>query len=427
MTTKMATPQKGGFYGWFALAGAMLAGFIGSGCYGSSFGVFLPSICGEFGWSRGVVSAGMSLGLLCFGLVSPLIGVSVTRFGPRANLVFGNLLSALGLAGMSLVQEVWQVYLFYSLAGIGAGFGGYIPATTTVNNWFIRKRSLATGILTAAIGASGFVFPSLATALISSVGWRMAWLVLAGTVFVGASLTAGLILVRNRPEDMGQVPDGVPVVSVVEAGVTASLTGADKEPAGWLTKQALRQPATWLIAAFTGASLFAFNAMTGHQVAYMQDLGFTPVTAALTLSLISGMGIFGSLGFGVLALRTHMNYLASVCFAIRLIALSILLTTNSLALIYVYAVLFGISNGAILAAMPTMLGTYYGRDHFAQILGVIFILQIVGGAIGPATTGAIYDVTNTYTPAFILIAAFSLVGLICAFLARQPELPRVNS
>jgi len=427
MTQKVTTPGTSRvFYGWIALAGAMLAAFVAGGTFVYAYGVFLPVMCNEFGWSRAVVAAGLSLGLLCFGLPSPLFGVLVARFGPRVNIVLGNLLVALALAGMSLVQEVWHVYLFYSLAGLGAGIGGPIACTTVANNWFIRKRSLAIGFFMSAAALGGFVFPPLATVLISSIGWRISWLVLAGIVFAVACLIGGLILVRNRPEDMGQAPDGISDEPFEGAGTMAYLSGTGQEPAGWQTRQALRQPATWLIAVFAAATYFALGTMIAHQVAYVRDLGFSPAAAALTMSLVSGMSFIGRLGFGALALRFNMKNLTTASFGIQLIALGILLTTKDLALIYAYAALFGISSGAIITALPTFVGAYYGRAHYAQILGVVFALGITIEAAAPAVAGVIYDITATYMPAFAIVAAFSLVGLICTFMARQPKPPHPN-
>ena len=164
--------KAGSFYDWVALAGAILVYFVSSGTFFYSYGVFLPFMCNEYDWSRALVGAGLSVALLAFGLPSPLIGASIARFGPRINIIFGNLLVVIGLAGMSITTELWQLYLFYGiLVGLGAGFGLYMTCTTVANNWFVRKRSLVMGLVTAAGGLGGFAFPPLVTGLISSIGW----------------------------------------------------------------------------------------------------------------------------------------------------------------------------------------------------------------------------------------------------------------
>lgn len=413
------------FYGWFVLAGSALQQLVGSGAFIFSYGVFLPFMCEEFGWSRAVMASGLTLGILCFGFPGPIIGMSIAKFGPRLNIVLGNLLAALGLAGMFLAQEVWHVYLCYGIAGLGGGFGQFLAGTAVVNNWFVRKRPLAMGIALASIGLGGFTFPPLTTVLISSFGWRISWLVLAGIYAVGASLIGGLILVRDRPEDMGQVPDGISVGAAGEWGILDNPSGMGQRPTEWRTRQAVQQPATWLIATFTAANLFALGTMIAHQVSYMADSGFTLMVAAMSMSVVSGMNIIGTLGFGALALRFNIRYLASASFAIQVIAMVILLTTKNLALIYIYAALFGLSSGAITGALPIFIGSYYGSAHYPQILGVIVPFYITAEAAAPAIVGAIYDATTTYTLAFALVAALSLAGLICAFLTRQPKLPQL--
>jgi len=421
----MLSKRGSNFYGWIALAGAMLVYGTTSGIFFYSYGVFLPAMCSEYGWSRALVGGGLSVALLGFGLPSPLVGASIARFGPRANIVFGNLVVAAGLAGMSIATEVWQIYLFYGiLVGLGAGFGLYLTCTTVVNNWFIRKRSLGMGLVISAGGLGGFLFPPLAAWLISTFGLQMAWLTLAIIQLACAVLMGGLILVRNKPEDMGQIPDGIRNAHDNEIEeTTGNSSRVYQSSMDWQTRQAIRRPTTWLIATLCATNLLALGMVTAHQVAYLKDIGFSPIVAAIALGLIPGMSILGRLGFGFLGVRFEVRHLAIVSFIIQVTALIILLTTKTLLLIFIYATLFGISNGALVVALPTFIGAYYGRTHYAQILGLIFPLAIVGEAAGPILAGAINDAMGTYIPAFAIITSFSTVGLLCAILAYPPKAP----
>lgn len=414
-----------GFYGWVALAGAMLVYFTTSGTFFYSYGVFLPAMCNEYGWSRALVGGGLSVALLAFGLPSPLIGASIARFGPRVNIVLGNLLVVIGLAGMSITTEVWQIYLFYGiLVGLGSGFGLYLTCTTLVNNWFIKKRSLGMGLVISAGGLGGFTFPPLVTWLISNIGLQMAWLVLAFIQLVCTVLIGGLILVRNRPEDIGQAPDGISNAHANEIEDEKGRTSrVYQSPLDWQVRQAIRKPTTWLIATLCAANFLAISTVTAHQVAYLKDIGFSPIVASIVLGLIPGMSILGRLGFGLLGVRFEVRYLAIISSITQVIALLILLTTKNLLFIYTYAMLFGISYGALVVALPTFIGAYYGRAHYAQILGLIFPLAIIAEAAGPIMAGAINDAMGTYTLAFAIITGFSTVGLVCAILAYPPKSP----
>ncbi len=424
----MAIPPETGslvagkkFYGWFALIGAALSAFVGGGLLTYSYGVFLPVMSAEFGWSRATVGLGMSLAVLSFGLPSPLAGFLTSKFGARKVLIVGNLAGGLGMAAMSMVHEVWQVYLIYSMVGLGCCIGGVIPATTVANNWFIRKRSLAVAFIMALVGLGGFVFPLVTTALLSSVGWRMSWVILGGIFVAIGSIIGSAILVRNKPEDLGQLPDGIPAKPAPEIKAHRAIPESNPETKGWNIRRILRNPTIWLIVIFGAAHGFVGGTITGHLVAYLRDLGSNPMIAASALSVIAGCGIVGSLTSGFLAMRLKIRYLIITCFVIRLLALVILLTSQNIFLLYLYAVLFGISTGMLMTAMFIIVATYYGRANFARLQGIVFAFTVVLQAAGPVIAGAIYDNSRTYLPDFIILAAVTFIGLICAYLARPPK------
>jgi len=252
----------------------------------------------------------------------------------------------------------------------------------------------------------------------------MAWLSLAIIQLACAVLMGGLILVRNKPEDMGQLPDGILNAHDNEIEeTTGNSSRVFQSSMDWQTRQAIRKPTTWLIATLCAANLLAIGTVTAHQVAYLKDIGFSPIVAAIALGLIPGMSILGRLGFGFLGVRFEVRHLAIASFIIQVTALIILLTSKTLLLIYIYATLFGISYGALIVALPSFIGAYYGRTHYAQILGLIFPLAIVGEAAGPIIAGVINDAMGTYIPAFAIITGFSTVGLLCAILAYPPKAP----
>jgi sugar phosphate permease len=406
------------FHGWYVLVGSMLITFIVGGAFVNTFGVMLPVISHEFGWSRATVSMALSLGMIAFGVPSPLYGFLNNRLGPRFSIILGNLLAALGIAAIYLVQEIWHIYLLYIFIGMVSGLGGYIATSTVVNNWFVKKRSLVMGILTASAGVGGLVYPPVVTALIRAIGWRESWLVLAVMVLISA-VVAGVVLIRNKPEDMGQVPDGIRT-NLNDASEKPAL-GTGDEPAVWRVTQLLKGPTIWLILTFVVANALTMGTMMTHQIAYLQDIGFDPMTAATTMSLMSIFSLIGSLAFGTLALRINIRYLASAGFLCQAMSMIILLTTRNLGLIFVYAILMGISSGALFTAMPTFVGNYYPRERYTQVTSIILPFHVVAQAVAAAAVGAIYDITAEYTLAFYILSAFTLIGLVCAFSARPPK------
>jgi MFS family permease len=408
-----------GFYGWIALSGAVFS-LLMSGTYGNSFGVFLPVIANEFGWSRATVAAAFSLAMLAIGLPSPLWGLMAARFGPRINIILGNTLVAVVMACLYFLHDFWYLYLLFIFIGLGAGLGGNIQTTIIATNWFTEKISLAQGIAGTASGLAGFIFPPLTIILIAAVDWRLSWVILGGMTLMGGVVIGGIILVRNRPEDMGQVPDGIKTESIEDNVRVRTYPEKGERPIGSQITKLLKMPITWLIFIFIMANSIVMGTMIPHQVAYMQDIGFTPMIAATSMSILSVANIFGSLTFGVLALRISIRYLGASAFILHLAGLIILLTSKELGWLYIYSALVGTGYGALLAAIPTFIGTYYGRKTYPQLIGFAMAIHLAANAVAGTIAGLIYDIRGSYTLAFIIVAVFIVIGLVSISLARKP-------
>ena len=408
------------FYGWYNLAGVMLVPLIAGGAYYYSYGVFLPVMCDDLGWSRAVVSVGLSVSLLTMGLPGPLYGILVAKFGSKINLVLGNTVTALALGGMFFVKEPWHVYVLYGIIGFASGVGGFVACLTIVNNWFIKKRSLAMGIFSTGSGIGGFLMPPFVTLLTLSVGWRVSWLVLAGLILVLVVFTASLLIIKNKPEDIQQEPDSLPYASK-RFGKSVIPPEEIPEPKEWRIRQVIRFPTTWFIIAFMAANYFALGAVVCHQVAHVEDLGFSPAVASMTLSLVSVFNIVGCLAFGLAAIKVNIRRLAIVGMLIQIIALVIQLNAKTILSVFCYSSFLGFSLGILISLMPTIVGEYYGRAHFAQILGTTMPILYLVQAISMMLAGYIFDTTSSYFLAVVLSIALSIVSLVCAFLFKKPN------
>lgn len=411
------------FYGWTALAGAMLLIFGAVGNVFVSYGIFLPVMCDELGWSRTALSGPFSGFSVFMGLVAPVLGISIAKFGVRRNVLFGSVAVVLGLLLMSRVKEVWHVYLLYSiLTGGGVGFAGLMSGTVLVNNWFTRKRSLAMGLLTAAGGVGGLVMAPLVSWFISALGWQLGWVCLAGIQLV--LVAVGVTLIRNRPEELGQVADGVTAGAVQEGdGDSPPPSRVYQTPVDWRVRDALRSPVLWLMVTFAAANMCVYSFLTLHQVSYFQDIGYSPMTAATVAGLLSGAVIVGQLVCGALGIRFEGRYLAVVCLAGFAAGIFVLMKASCLPLVYLYAVLTGISTGGLIVVLPVLLGAYFGRTSFAQITGWTLPVTTLFGAAGPLLGGFMRDASGSYMTAFIAALALVGVGLVCAFFARPPRHP----
>lgn len=386
-----------------------------------AYGVFLPSMCEEFGWSRTALSGPYTMFMVLDGLLGPIVGITVSKYGARKNIIIGNIIAALGLLGMSFTNEVWQVYLLFgAFVGGGMAFGTFIATTTVVNNWFIRRRALAMSLLISAGGIGGLALPPLISWLISSIGWRWSWACLAGMHLVLVVVIGGL-LVKNNPEEMGQVPDGDTAKKAQEEGTSRKGLRVYQTPLDWKVRDALRTPALWLAMFFQLACSFTLGVLTLHQVAYLQDLDFSHMMASTALGLLVGMSIVGRLLCGALGTRIEGRHLAAVCLVGMAAGIIVLMNVKALSLIYLYAVLAGIGYGGVIVIGPAMFGAYFGRTHYARIMGWTAPVGILFGAGGPLLAGFIYDTTGSYIPVFWVAIALLGAGLVAALLARPPK------
>lgn len=414
-SSSTATDSKA-FYGWFVLAGIIPVTLVVGGSFINSFGVLLPVLTEEFNWTRAEVSMALSLGIAAFGLPSMFFGIAVNKLGARFTIGLGNLLVAVGMAALYFINGLWQLYLIYIVIGFTAGFGGYVSSTTLLNNWFIKKRAMAMSIFTATAGAGGLILPPVSTFLVKSYGWREAWLILA--VFCAVSTVISWLLIRNKPEDKGQLPEGYSALPL--SGEKESAL-ADSGRPDWKISDLFKVRVTYLILAFVVANAIIMGSINAHQIAYVQDIGFSAMTGAATMSVFSILQLIGSLSFGTLALKINIRHLAAAGLICEIIGIIIMLTTRSASMLFVYSGFIGFGVGAVFTAMPSFIGAYYPRDHYARITGFILPFHVVSQAVIAWAVGKSFDITESYSLAFMILGILAVIGSFCAFIARPPK------
>lgn len=416
--SKIKTPF---FYGWVIIAaGFLINAIFGGGLY-YSFGVFLPVMMAELGFSRGAGSTAFSIMLFIQAFASPLIGITIRRVGLKQVMIAGNLLMIAVMLLMSRVTQVWHIYIVY---GIIAGFAilssGYISTLTLMNNWFVRRRSLATGICISGVGVGTLILAPTYGYLIQSIGWRNTWLVLAGIATLLALLPT-IFFIKSSPESMGLTPDGD---TRAPSETRTSPGPAVIPPAEWGVKAALKTSAFWCIVALGTANGFCLNVLSTHQVAHLQDIGIPPIVAAGAIGLLVGVSTVGRLGGGIVGDHFPPRYVAALACAAQVIALIILINARSLPLIYLYAIIFGLAYGTILVVHPSLIGAYFGRRNYAAIFGCAVGISNLISAISPAFAGFIFDATQSYVIPFTTAAVFAGAAGICILLTRSPGAPQ---
>ena len=416
-----------GFYGWVNLAVTFLFNMVLMPIM-MSFMLFLPFWVEEFNWSRGLASGAQMLFTILMGLAAPLVGIFIMKQGAKRAIVLGNLLCVAGLVLLSYQNHMWQLYLGVGvLLGLGVSIGGMLAMMTVINNWFIMKRTVALAISMASMGFSGvFINPSLMWA-IETIGWRHTYLIIAAAALVFCVILPGLFII-NKPEDLGQVPDG-PASSKHKMAETddQKYKNLYKTPVDFTTKEALRTRALWLLVCYGALSMLVAMGVGTYIIDFQFDIGIPAITAAFVGSIFSAVMGIGQLGVGFLGLRVKMHHMAVCSMFIAVVGFSMLLFAKSLALMIAYAILFGIGSGVQFIAIGNLLPDYFGRSHFPKIMGYTMPINTIISSIGIPVAGHIRDTYGSYIPAFRIFFVLLIISFFCILFAKPPVHPSLKT
>lgn len=386
-----------------------------SGTIYYTFGVFLGPMAEEMGWSRGVTSVAFSLFTMINGVAGPPTALVIERLGPRTTMLLAQLLMAAGLLLVSRVTEVWHLFLVYGvLLALALNGTTYLCITTLLTNWFTRRRSLAIGAAMAGSGLGTAVLAPVGRYLIELLGWREAWMVMAGVVLVSAFIPT-FLLARNHPEELGQQPDGGPP----RRKPSQAAPPATVQPE-WPVRSAFRSPALWIITFMAFANGFALSMVTTHQVVHLEDMGIAPVAAASALGVMVFISSAGRLAGGAVGQWIQLRYVASAACALEAMGLVVLLMARSLPMVYGYVLVFGLGYGAVVILFPSMVGNYFGRRSYTRLFSVVFALVSLLGAAAPALAGFVFDATESYVVPFSVAAGFCAIAAVASLVNRVP-------
>lgn len=414
MTVMSRSLKRSGLAGRTILFIAGLAVFISGPAQTYGVSTFVEPMIDELGVSRSVFSTAYSFGTLVSAIALMIIGRQIDRWGSRIIMALATLIFAAALGLLSVANTPAALLIGFALLRTCGSGVLTLAARTLIPHWFARRRGRAFSMLGLAGAISLALIPLAHSRTIEWLGWRGAWR-LDAVILLLVFLPAVLLLVKNRPEDIGQFPDGVrpaadDPTAVSDAGVGLTL------------RQALRTPAFW---ALVGASVVPSLVVTGlafNQVAIFTDRGLPTTLAATTFTVESIFLMVITLGVGWLVDRYPVRYsLAAGQIALAL-AMVCLLLADGPVLALVYAALRGTSAGFWMVAADVAWPAYYGRRHLGAIRGFGFSFGVAGAAIGPLPFGLAYDFLGGYTPAIVALLVLPVLATIAVLLTRPPKL-----
>ncbi len=388
------------FYGYIVVLAALL---IMVGIYGvyNAFGVFFKPVLTEFGWTRATISGAFSVSRIMQGAFAILMGTLSDKMGPRMVMIVCGILLGLGYVLMSQISAAWQLYLFFGvIIGIGMS-GAYISLMSTIPRWFVRRRSMISGIVLSGGGIGGLIGPPTANSLIHAYDWRVSYIVLGSAVIVLVVLASQFL--RRDPSQMGQLPYGEKEYGEIRPRV---------ETVAFTLREVLRTKQFWLALATSFSVGFCMLTIQVHIAPHATDLGLSTASAANILAIIGGTSIVGRIIFGSFGDRIGNEKAYMVGFALMAVALFWLVPARQAWILYLFAAVYGFAMGGCTALIAPLVAGLFGLKSHGLILGVVSIGFTIGAAAGPFLAGYVFDVTGTYQVAFLVSAALAVTGII---------------
>ena len=432
MVPGLGPPRKrrGIFYGWWLVGLSLLLTGMTSGAIWGSVGVWLKTLELQFGWTRTQMTGAFSMAQLEGSIVGPLAGYFVDRVGPRLMVLFGAVVVGVGFVVLSRTPNLPVFYVAFALFMLGASTGTWLPTMAAVSRWFNRRRATAVAIAAEGNYMGGLLLvPVLAWAVgPESFGWRVTALGI-GAVFLAIAVPAARVM-RNRPEEYGEVPDGLSASpsspSPATVAAAPSGTGGGLPPPGatdFTARQAMRTRAFWFIS-FGHAIASMVNQTLGvHMVPLLTDQGLSLQTAAYMWAVIMGAAMVSSLVAGYLGDRMPKHLALFFFVAIQSTGFGMAVLIEGIPLAVLVSVIYGIGFGGRNPLAVAIRADYFGQRAFATITGLsmapMFFLQLVA----PLFAAAMFDWRGSYTLAFAILAVLGFIGALLFLPATRPAPP----
>jgi MFS family permease len=408
-------------YGWVMVGVTFLAALISAGTVGAP-GVFIVPLQQEFGWSTAEISSALSIRLILFGLMAPFAAALLNRYGLRNITLLAQLIIVSALVVSLAMTNVWQLMLLWGVViGIGTGMTAMVLGATIAARWFVARRGLVVGMLSASVATGQLVFLPLLASLTERYGWRIALSLICVMLVVSASVV--LLLMCDRPSDVGLRPFGdngtepvaapPPASAPIVAAALGTLRDAGQTRVFWI-----------LLATFFVCGASTNGLVQVHLIPMCGDFGIPQVQAA---SLLAAMGVFdfvGTILSGWLSDRYDNRWLLFWYYGLRGLSLVFLPFSNfTFYGLSLFAMFYGLDWIATVPPTVRLTAQRFGAERANLVFGWIFAGHQIGAGVAAFAAGLSRTLLASYLPAFFAGGALCIVAALMAIAISRPPKP----
>lgn len=415
---------RGIHYGWLVAAITFCTMLTMSAALGLP-GAMMQPLAKEFGWSTEQISSALALRFALFGLMGPFAAVLMERYGLRAVICAGLSLVGLGMALVTMATQLWQLFILWSLLlGLGTGMTALVLGAVVANRWFAARRGLVIGMLSASSATGQLAFLPVAAWMIEHWGWRSATVPVV-VACIGLGILA-LLLVRNRPADIGLLPFGekpaAPVVAVTAAASAAPAALNFRTPFAVLREMSTNRTFWILFGTFFICGLSTNGLVQTHFISLCGDNGLSAVPAASVLAMMGAFDFVGTITSGWLSDRYDNRKLLFWYYGLR--GLSLFWLPHSEFTIYglgLFAMFYGLDWIATIPPTVKLAGAAFGPAKVGMAFGWIFAGHQLGAAAAAYGAGLSRTLLLTYNPALYTAGAACLIAAVMALMINRPK------
>lgn len=405
---------RGAYYGWWVLAATFILGVLSGGIFSHSNAIFFGPIKRDLGLSSAQTSLIFSLARAEGSFAGPIVGRLVDRFGSRPMIIAGGLMASSGFIALRWVDNYLVfVLVFVGVVATGKSTGLGQVLLSAVNQWFIRRRSLAMSICITGFSSGGAVLLPLITIGVHSVGWRD--VMLYSGIFMGIVIIPLASIVRHSPERMGIEPD-LPLPKK-EGGQETQVQVVD-----FTVRQALRTRAYWMLFGGSLLRITLWGAISVHSVEMFVWKGMSQETAGLMFSLMFFLSIPMRLVAGFLGDRLPLQPMMGGGMVSAGLAVLAMLVLDGNTAVYLFVLLMAIEQGGSTLNWVA-LGNFFGRRSFATLMGIMSTAFNVGMLFSPIYAGIVFDRTDSYSLVLITFLPIYLISGVFFLMVRKPGIP----
>jgi MFS family permease len=407
-------PQGRVFYGWWIVLGGAGIYMLVSALLMQSYGAYVVLLHRDFGWSKTLLAGAFSMARVESGILGPLQGWLIDRFGPRAILRIGIVLFGLGFVAFSRIDSLLGFYLTFFVIALGSSLGGFVTVVVSLVSWFDRNRAKALAWSQTGFALGGLSVPLVILAL-ESFGWRITAFA-SGLLIIAVGLPVAQLF-HHRPEDHGEAVDGLPQPLGRGQGHTQDEPRALVDRSEDVSaRDAMRTRAFWCISLGHASALLVVSAVMVHLVPHLtEDLGYSLEEAGWIVALMTTVQMIGLLAGGYLGDRFDKRIMAHAS------GLLLVAHATHLAMVLGFALLHGWAWGTRGPLMVAMRADYFGATSFGTIMGFSSLIVMLGMMAGPIVAGYMADRSGNYESGLTVLALAALLGSIFFLLATPPE------